>query len=71
MKEREITQKKEQVAGLNRMDFETFVVALTEIGTQIYQNYYDDLQGAWMQRGEGQALQKVITEHVQPLDEGI
>ena len=43
MKEREITQRKEQVAGLNRMDFETFVVALTEIGTQIYQNYYDDL----------------------------
>ena len=46
-KERELTEKKEQMSGLNRMDFETFVLALTDIATTIYQNYYDELQGAW------------------------
>ena len=51
-KERELTEKKEQMVGLNRMDFETFVLALTDIASLVYQNFYNELQGAWQQRGD-------------------
>ena len=34
--------KKEQVSGLNRMDFETFKLALADISTQLYSQYFHD-----------------------------
>lgn len=34
--------QKEQVVGLNRMDLDTFILAIAEIAQNLYVNYFDE-----------------------------
>ena len=44
--------KKEQLNGLNRMDFDTFVLALSDIANQLYSQYYHNGINELQTRGE-------------------
>ena len=63
--------KKEKLVGLNRMDYETFLLALSDIANQLYDKFYQDGTQTWIQRNESQALQLLIRLHVLPLDEQV
>jgi hypothetical protein len=50
------------------MDFETFLLAVSDIANTLYQNHNNDSTGV---RGESQALLTLIRDRVTPLDECI
>ena len=53
------------------MDYETFLLALSDIANTLYQKYVEEQNGTRLQRGEAQALLTLIREHIWPLDDGI
>ena len=64
-------EKKGEVRGLNRMDLDTFILALSDIATKLYMKSNHDISGAANQRGEAQALQILIQRNLMALDESI
>jgi hypothetical protein len=63
--------KKEQMLGLNRMNFDQFCLAMNEIAQMLYSHYMHDVDQNIANRTEGQALNALIRAHLLPLDEGI
>ena len=49
---KELDAKKEKLVGLNRMDYETFLLALSDIANQLYDKFYQDGTQTWIQRNE-------------------
>ena len=44
--------KKEKLVSLNRMDYETFLLALSDIANQLNDKFYQDGTQTWIQRNE-------------------
>jgi hypothetical protein len=63
-------EQKERVQGLNRMDFDTFVLVLSDIANQVYAKYLDDVDETAF-RGEAQALMTLINRNLLQLDNSI
>lgn len=61
-------RKKESLQGLNRMDFQTFVLAMSEISYQIYSKFFDEDNGT---KTEAQCFLTLINDNLLPLDDSI
>ena len=52
--------KREQVHGLNRMDLDTFILAIGEIAQSLFASYYDDNSEQWLYRGPSTSLLELV-----------
>jgi len=51
---------REQVHGLNRMDFDTFVIVLTEISQMMYPRFFSPVNKTWIERGLSTSLLTLV-----------
>lgn len=63
-------QQKEIVSGLNRMNFNTFVLALSDIANQVYAKFLDSVDETAF-RGEAQAFLTLVNNNLVFLDNQI
>lgn len=70
MDQKKKDQQKEIVAGLNRMNFNTFVLALSDISNQVYSKFLDSVDETAF-RGEAQAFLTLINNNLVLLDNHI
>lgn len=70
MDQRKKDQQKEKVAGLNRMDFNTFIFALSDIANQVYAKFLDSIDETAI-RGEAQSFLTLVNNNLSKLDDKI
>jgi hypothetical protein len=62
--------RKEQLQGLNRMDYETFLLSLSDIANTVHLKWSDE-NGVKKVRDESQAFQALIRINLWMLDESL
>lgn len=63
--------KREQVHGLNRMDLDTFILAIAEIAQALFSQYFDENTGQWINRGPPESLLELVQQNLMVLDNQI
>ena len=64
-------EKKDQVVGLNRMDINTFILALTEISQGLFSQGYDEITKKSIYRDQAESFQELVYQCLNYLDNKI